>query len=96
MISAWRELYGLAGLNRQALVERSHLHHAIVHGHFVDLDFAGDVSRTADQPIRRGALVFDRQITAAGFRAANGKMRTPWRQHSLRMTDQVISEHGSG
>ena len=45
MIAARRELDRLAGLDGETLVERAHRHHAIVHGHFVDLDLAGDVGR---------------------------------------------------
>ena len=56
MIAARRKLYGLAGLDREPLVERAHGHHAVLHRHFVDLDPAGDIGRAADQPVRRGPL----------------------------------------
>ena len=77
VIAARRELDGLAGLDRQSLVERTHGHDAVVHGHLVDLDLAGEIAGAADQPVRRRALVLDgeiaaRDLGAAGRRAAPG------------------------
>src|SRR5439155_7765368 len=62
VIAAGRELYGLAGLDGEALVERPHRHHAVIHRHLVHLDPASDVAAATDQPVRRRALVLDGYI----------------------------------
>ena len=59
MIAARRKLYGLTGFDGKTFIELTHRHHAIVHGHLVQLDFIGNVSRASHQPVRRGALVLD-------------------------------------
>src|SRR6266403_192038 len=69
MDSARCTLDGLAGLDRKALVERTHGHHAIPRCHFMDLDLGVRVPSATDQPIRRSALILDGQISTADFRA---------------------------
>jgi hypothetical protein len=48
----------------------------IVHRHFVNFDLARDIAGAADQPVRRRALVFDRQKAARNLRAA-GRRAAP-------------------
>src|SRR2546423_12324608 len=69
MIAARRQLDRRAGLDHQSLFERTHGHHAVIHGHFVDLDSIGDIGGTTDKPVRLRALVLNRQITATNLRA---------------------------
>jgi len=39
----------LPGLDHKTLVERTHRHHTVIHGHFVS-ELVGDIRRAADQP----------------------------------------------
>jgi len=71
------QLDGRARLDLQAALDRAHLHHAIVHGHGVELELGGDVGRTAGQTIGRGPGIPDLEIAAADGRAFRGGAR-PW------------------
>src|SRR3954462_13546129 len=70
MVAARCELDGLAWLDRQPLVERTHGHDAIVHRHLVNFDLAGAIAGATDQPVRRRPLVLDREKAARNLRAA--------------------------
>src|SRR5437588_3491570 len=69
-VAARREFDGLAGLDHEALVERTHGHDAIVHRHLVNFDLAGDIAGAAEQPVRRRALVLDREKATRNLRTA--------------------------
>ncbi len=102
MVATRRQLDGLAGLDGQAVVERAHRHHAVIDSHFVDLDFFGNIRRTADQPIRRRALVLDGEIAAANFRSAGRRAAPGLRDHEIAGLDLLsacrrgdeMPEHG--
>src|SRR6185295_1498541 len=64
VIAAGLELDGLARLDLDAVRERTHLHHAVVHRHLMDLEFSGDLARAADQAVGRGAGVDELQVAA--------------------------------
>jgi hypothetical protein len=68
MVAAWREFDRLAWLDGEPLLNRAHLHDAALHRHFVDLHTARDIGGSADQTVRRVALVFDGEIAASGLR----------------------------
>src|SRR5439155_21327459 len=87
VIPARRELYGLAGINGETLVELAHRHHAIVHGHFVHLDLARDGARAADQPIGSRALVLDRQVATGDFGATRRRAAPGLRDDEITSLD---------
>ena len=64
VIGAGLELHGLARLDLEPLRQRPHLHHAAVHRHLVDLEFARALDRPPDQAVRRAAGVDDRHVAA--------------------------------
>ena len=92
MIAARRQLDRLAGLDRKPLLERAHRHHAIVHGHLVDFDLAGDVSGPADQPVRRSALVLDGEIAAADLGPPRRGAAPGLRDHEIAGLDLLGAE----
>src|SRR5438105_2936982 len=87
MIAARRQLDGLARLDHQSLFERTHGHHPVIDGHFVDLDPIGDIGGTTDKPIRLRALVLDPQITATDLRATGRGTAPGLRDHEIAGSD---------
>src|SRR6185295_5172615 len=72
-----------AGLELERSIRRDivrlhlpHLHHFAFLDMYVELDLGGRARRSADQPIRRGALVADRQV-AAGDRSTRRSRARP-------------------
>src|SRR5450755_2636269 len=65
VIAAGAELDRLPRLDLYAAREGTHLHHAVVHAHFVDLKSACNIAYTADQAFGRAASIGDLHIAAA-------------------------------
>ena len=69
VIGAGLEFDGLAGLDLDAVGQLPHLHHAAVHRHLVDLEFAGGRIGAADQPVGLGPGVDELHVAAGDLRA---------------------------
>ena len=69
MITLGLELDRLARLDLQSARDRPHLHHALIHGHVVELDLSGVGERAADQAIGGRSGVLDADIAASGLGA---------------------------
>src|SRR5882724_5516519 len=95
MIAARRQLHRLARLDHKTLVERTHRHHTVIHGHFVDLNLVGDIRRAADQPVRRRALVLDGEVAAADFGATRRGAAPGLRDYEIAGLDLLGASWGS-
>ena len=64
MDTRWFECDRFARIDFKSALHRAHFHHAIFHGHGVNLAFGARISRNAGEPVRCPAVVGDRQVAS--------------------------------
>src|SRR5688572_9705810 len=69
------ELDSFTRLDLDAFGQVAHLHHAAYRAHLMDFETAGEACRTADQPVRRGAIVGDLEVATGDGRAFRCRSR---------------------
>src|ERR1043166_3364472 len=95
VITARLEFDRFARLDLEPVLDLAHFHHALLHGHGVDLEAARKRDRTADQTVGLSSGVDDFHVAGADRGAFRGRARP--RLHDFHRTDLIgLGDAGRG
>src|SRR5690349_13109080 len=95
VISGGFESNCLARLDFNARCDLAHLHHTLVHTHFMNFEFARNVRNTAEQPIGSASGIGDRKV-AATYRSPFWRGARPSSRQFESANHDIVGARGPG